>query len=59
MATTRDAKIKNDEEYFNIKALCRALIIILENPIRQLKPHFKRQLVPSREPGRRSPRNVT
>ena len=32
-------------EYFNIKPLCRALIIIIENPIKQRKSHFEEQLV--------------
>jgi hypothetical protein len=32
-------------KYFNIKPLCRALIIIIENPIAQRKSHFEQQLV--------------
>jgi len=35
-------------EHFNVKPLCRALILIIENPIkpsRQRNPHFEQQLV--------------
>ncbi|RDL35216.1 uncharacterized protein BP5553_07147 [Venustampulla echinocandica] len=32
-------------KYFNIKPLCHALIIIIENPMEQRKSHFEQELV--------------
>jgi len=38
-------KANHQIEYFNIKPLCRGLIIIIENPTEQRKSHFEQQLV--------------
>ena len=32
-------------EHFNVKALCKALIVIIENPIARRTSHFEEQLV--------------
>jgi hypothetical protein len=36
---------KHQIEYFNIKSLCRALIIILDHSTEQRKSHLEQQLV--------------
>lgn len=43
----RDVRFKGNHqiEYFNIKPLCRALIIIIESPTKQLNSHFELQKV--------------
>jgi hypothetical protein len=38
-------KSNHQIEYFNIKSLCRALIIIIESPTKQLNSHFEQQSV--------------
>jgi hypothetical protein len=38
-------KANHQIEFFNIKPLCRALVIIIENPTKQRKSHFEQQLV--------------